>query len=101
MLIDHLKILVISVLLSRIKRCLIIVLAVLESETVVKNLAELLLVYLFEAWTGTQGQKFQELSQLLIELGQPAVLPDFLDLLKWQIAVTVFVVEIQILQKLG
>ena len=69
-------------------------LAVIQSETVVEHLAELLLFNLLEAWTGSQGQELEELSQLLIELWQSTVLPHLLNLLERQITVTIFVVEI-------
>ena len=69
-------------------------LAVVKSETVVENFTELLLIHLLEAGTGSQGQELHELSEFLIECRKSAALPDLLDLLKWQITVTILVVKI-------
>lgn len=57
---------VICVFFGRIKRCQIVMLAILKVETFVKDLAELLIVDFLKAWAGSQSQELEELSQLLI-----------------------------------
>lgn len=74
-------------------------LAVFEAETVFKRFAEFFLAHLFKTWAAAKRKELKEFVQLLIDLGQARVLPHFLDLFERQVAVTVFVVEVQIFQK--
>ena len=97
---DDFEIMAIRIFAISFERCLIVVKTIVKCVSLLKNFAKVLIVDFFKALAKPESQELSELGQLFIQFWKSRVLPDFLNLLKWKETVTVFIVQVQIVEKI-
>lgn len=97
---DCIQVMLVRVNAFRIKRSFIVVLTEIESVIVLKDFAKVLIVHLLETRAAEERQVLHKFSQFVVKLGQTIILPNFLNLVKVQETVTVFILQIEVVQEL-
>lgn len=98
-LVDCVDVILIRVDFTGIKGGLIVILTVAEREVILKDFDEVLVVDFLQTRATENGQELHELGQLVVKLGQTIVLPHFLNLVEAQETVTIFVLQVEVVQE--
>ena len=97
---DNFEVMAIRIFAISFERCLIVVKTIFKRVSLLKHFAKVLIVDFFKALARPESQELSELGQLLVQFWKARVLPDFLNLLEWKETVTVFIVQVQIVEKI-